>query len=111
MILDDELLDRARRHAGAFLGGLEERHVGPVGVPDELRIALRYAGVDAATVMDELVAAVEPGLVASAGPRYFGFVTGGSLPAALAADWLVSALGQNASLWVQAPAAAAGGES
>ena len=37
-------------------------------------------------VIEHLAKAIEPGLVATAGPRYFGFVIGGSLPAALAAD-------------------------
>src|SRR5690348_6843924 len=106
MILDDELLDRARSHAGAFLGGLEERHVGPAGSPDALRVALTDEGVDARTVLDELVAAAEPGLVASAGPRYFGFVTGGSLPAALAAEWMCAAWDQNGAAQATSPAAA-----
>jgi glutamate/tyrosine decarboxylase-like PLP-dependent enzyme len=103
------MIERALHHAQAYLDSLPDRPVGPPVDPVALRAALGHEladeGVDPRVVIDELVAAADPGIVASAGPRYFGFVTGGALPAALAADWLTSAWDQNAHMWVGSPAA------
>lgn len=106
---DDGVLHRAYQHARAFLTTLPDRPVGPP-VPAQklasLTGPLPEIGIDPTEVIDVLVRAAEPGLVASAGPRYFGFVIGGSLPGALAADWLTSTWDQNAALYVSSPAAA-----
>ena len=67
---------------------------------------LSEGGTDAVRVIDELVAGVEGGIIDSAGGRFFGWVIGGSLPAALAADWMTSTWDQNAVLYVCSPAAA-----
>ncbi|HEY5274060.1 MAG TPA: aminotransferase class V-fold PLP-dependent enzyme [Acidimicrobiales bacterium] len=64
-------------------------------------------GRDAATVVDELADGAEPGLMASQSGRFFGWVMGGTLPAALASDWLVSAWDQNAGLRFATPAVVA----
>jgi glutamate/tyrosine decarboxylase-like PLP-dependent enzyme len=56
-------------------------------------------------VIEELAAAADPGIVAEAGGRYFGFVIGGAVPASIAADWLATAWDQNAALYVGGPSA------
>jgi glutamate/tyrosine decarboxylase-like PLP-dependent enzyme len=102
-------LDSALAHARQFLEGLAERPVRARASLQELRTALGGdlgdQGVPARQVVDDLARAADPGLIPSAGPRFFGFVVGGSLPAALAADWLTSAWDQNAGLYVLSPAA------
>jgi glutamate/tyrosine decarboxylase-like PLP-dependent enzyme len=105
--MTDDALSRAHELASAWLGELRDRPVRAAGDPAGLRGALPEHGEEPSAVVEALAAAAEPGLVASAGPRYFGFVTGGALPAALAADWLTSAWDQNAGLFSMSPAAAA----
>jgi hypothetical protein len=102
-------LSRAAAIAQAYLAGAASR---PVGIPvdrDVLRERLGgdlpERGEDPADVLDRLAQAADPGIVGTAGPRYFGFVVGGALPAAIGADWLTSAWDQNAGLYVLAPAA------
>jgi glutamate/tyrosine decarboxylase-like PLP-dependent enzyme len=94
-----------------YLAGVDERHVGAqadaAAIRDRLPAALPADGMSPVEVIDELALAFDPGIVASAGPRYFGFVVGGALPAAAAADWLTTAWAQNAGLHALSPAAAA----
>src|SRR2546421_8765618 len=96
----DPLLELAARLGAEHAASAPERHVGWQAEPEELRAALgrelSLDGEDAATVVRELAADVEPGLVTSTSPRYFGFVIGGGLPGGVAADWLTIAWGQNA---------------
>jgi glutamate/tyrosine decarboxylase-like PLP-dependent enzyme len=107
----DPLLTRTCELADRFLSGVDERPVYPVASYQQLVAALgrplQEEPLDPVAVIEQLAADADAGLVASAGPRYFGFVVGGSLPATLAADWLTSAWDQNAGLYVLSPAAAA----
>ena len=102
-------LGAAFDHATAYLGGLPDRPVRPSASLAELRAALGGplpAGpLPPERVVAELIAAAEPGIMASSSGRFFGFVVGGATPAALAADWLTSAWDQNAGLYVLGPAA------
>ncbi|OBK71880.1 pyridoxal-dependent decarboxylase [Mycobacterium sp. 1274761.0] len=104
-------LSTAAQHAREFLSTLDERpvaaRVDAAGVRETLGGALPRDGEDPSAVIDALVAGADDGLVASAGPRHFGFVIGGALPAALAADWLVSAWDQCAAFHSLSPASAA----
>ena len=103
-------LERAAAHALAHLEHLDRSPVCASTPLDELRARLDRPltedGRDAATVIDELVRDAADGIVGSAGGRFFGWVIGGSVPAALAADWLVSAWDQNAAIHACGPAVA-----
>jgi glutamate/tyrosine decarboxylase-like PLP-dependent enzyme len=103
------LLRRTADHAADFLETLDDRPVFPSATVEQMREQLGGplpdAPTDPATVIDQLVAGAEPGVVAIPSGRYFGFVIGGAVPAALAADWLTSAWDQNAGLYVAGPSA------
>jgi glutamate/tyrosine decarboxylase-like PLP-dependent enzyme len=107
----DRALQRASELGRDYLRGLDGRPVGArtnaAAIRERLGGALPESGSDPVAVIEELAAAVDPGLVASLGPRYFGFVIGGQLPAAAAADWLTTAWGQNAVVHAASPAGAA----
>ena len=107
--MKQNLLQQATELAEKYRESVSSRRVFPGITPDELRrrltVPLTDEGVAAEEVIAQLSAAAEPGLVASAGPRYFGFVIGGSLPVTTAADWLTSAWDQNAGLYATSPAA------
>ncbi len=105
-----ELLRHTTELATDYLATLDTR---PVGRPVDLA-ALRAAlggplpegPTDATEVIDALVRDADPGLVATAGSRYFGFVIGGAMPAALAADWMTATWDQNGAMYAISPAAA-----
>lgn len=104
-------LQVAHERTLAWVESLDERSVRPEidvdGVLDRLERSLGEEGTDAAAVVQELADACEPGLMAMGSPRFYGFVIGGAYPAALAADWLVSAWDQNTGSRQPTPATAA----
>ena len=106
----EQALATAHELASAFLASLASRPVSRVPSPAEMAAALDEplpdTGSDPAAVVQEWFTRAEQGITASPGPRFFGFVTGGVTPAALAGDWLASTIDQNAGLWAASPAAA-----
>ena len=104
------VLARALQHAQAYLENLDDASVAATADAAALRARLAkplpQRGIPAEQVIDDLVHDAAPGLLGSAGGRFFGWVLGGALPAAIAADWLASVWDQNAALYACAPSAA-----
>jgi glutamate/tyrosine decarboxylase-like PLP-dependent enzyme len=100
-------LELAVAGAQAYLGGLGDRPVRTAATEDTARRfigPLPEDGIGGPEAIRRLVAGLE-GAHASAGPRFFHFVTGGVTPAALGADWLASTVDQNAFSWASSPLA------
>lgn len=101
-------LDRAAAYGRRFRRTRHPLH--PTANAPELRrlfeVGLPEAGRDAVAVLDQLIAAAEPGLVGNTDPRFFAWVMGSSHPVGVAADWLTSIWGQNAGIFQTSPAAA-----
>ena len=110
MNAETDALERAYRHALDYLGGLDVRSVAATTPPATLRARLSAplpeTGAPAGEVIDDLVAATRGGQMGSAGGRFFGWVIGGALPAALAADWLTSTWDENTTIAASGPAGA-----
>ena len=101
-------LERALTYSLHHLDSLDQAPVAAAATLEALRARLTRpladTGMDAAQVLDELVADTAGGINGSAGGRFFGWVIGGSVPAALAADWLTAVWDQNAASYACAPA-------
>ena len=101
-------LSRADHHARAYLSSLELTPVDATAARGalltRLDVPLSVEGLPADRVVDELAAAVEGGLIGSAGGRFFAWVIGGALPSAMATEWLMSAWDQNAAIYATSPA-------
>jgi glutamate/tyrosine decarboxylase-like PLP-dependent enzyme len=107
-------LDRAVAHAMRWLETLPDRAIPPSADADavlaELGGPLPDGPADPASVIDALAEAVEPGLMAMGSGRFFGWVIGGTLPAALGADWLTSTWDQNSGMRFATPGTVAAEE-
>ena len=108
--MSEDLLQDVASRAARYLDEIKQRRVSPsaAALRDMQRFAveLQDEAIDPAKVLAELDTLGSPATVACTGGRYFGFVTGGALPAPLAANMLAAAWDQNGGLEVQSPIAA-----
>lgn len=104
------VLESTLAHVMNYFENLDEDPVSATASLADLRRRLDRPlgdkGMDAAQVIDELVTDAQGGVLGTSGGRFFGWVVGGSVPAALAADWLTSAWDQPAALYASGPAIA-----
>lgn len=102
-------MDAAHALARELVQTFPERPVGEPVTTEAMAAAfddpLPVEGVSAAVALDEWFARAEPGIVASAGPRFFGWVQGGATPGSVAGDWITSAIDQHGMIWRASPAA------
>src|SRR5918992_5068939 len=107
----ERLLRSTTNRSVRYLESLDERRVSPaddaVAALKAFDVPLQSESIDPERVIEQLDAIGSPATMAMAGPRFFGFVIGGSLPVALAANWLASAWDQNTGLYNSTPATAA----
>jgi len=103
-------LDCAYQRSLAYLNQVARRRVGAAATRqallDSLGGPLPVGADDPARVIERLAERADPGLVATVGPRYFGFVTGGAVPVTVAAEWLAASWDQNGAMYAMSPATA-----
>jgi glutamate/tyrosine decarboxylase-like PLP-dependent enzyme len=107
----EQLLRATTERSVRYLESLDTRRVAPskeaVGALSAFDVPLQEQPIDPALVLEQLDKLGSPATMAMAGPRFFGFVIGGSLPVAVAANWLTTAWDQNTGLYNSTPATAA----
>jgi glutamate/tyrosine decarboxylase-like PLP-dependent enzyme len=104
----DEVLEMVAREARDYLSTVDGRPVlegGAEQAARSFRRPLPSTGAGAAATLRELLDRGLPATAATSGPRFFHFVTGGSTPAALGADWITGLLDQQAYTWIASPLA------
>jgi glutamate/tyrosine decarboxylase-like PLP-dependent enzyme len=102
---------QAAKHAIQYRQSTAHSEKTPVSTYQDIfaafNVTLPEIGGDPESIIHSLVDLATPGIRASTGPRFFGWVIGSSHPTGVAADWLASAWGQNAGNTLAAPAASA----